>query len=29
MLVVVGFVVVLLAVFGGFALQDGHLAALF
>jgi chemotaxis protein MotA len=29
MLVVVGFIVVLLAVFGGFALQDGHLAALF
>jgi chemotaxis protein MotA len=29
MLVVIGFVVVLLAVFGGFALQDGHLAALF
>jgi len=29
MLIIVGFVVVLLAVFGGFALQDGHLAALF
>jgi chemotaxis protein MotA len=29
MLIVVGFVVVLLAVFGGFVLQDGHLAALF
>lgn len=29
MLIVVGFVVVLVAVFGGFVLQDGHLAALF
>jgi chemotaxis protein MotA len=29
MLIVAGFVIVLLAVFGGFALQDGHLAALF
>ena len=29
MLIVVGFIVVLLAVFGGFVLQDGHLAALF
>ena len=29
MLIVVGFVIVLLAVFGGFVLQDGHLAALF
>jgi chemotaxis protein MotA len=29
MLVVVGFIVVLMAVFGGFVLQDGHLAALF
>ncbi|ALK97810.1 flagellar motor protein MotA [Massilia sp. WF1] len=29
MLIVVGFVVVLMAVFGGFVLQDGHLAALF
>jgi chemotaxis protein MotA len=29
MLIFVGFVVVLLAVFGGFVLQDGHLAALF
>jgi chemotaxis protein MotA len=29
MLVFVGFIVVLLAVFGGFVLQDGHLAALF
>jgi chemotaxis protein MotA len=29
MLIVVGLVIVLLAVFGGFALQDGHLAALF
>jgi chemotaxis protein MotA len=29
MLIVVGFIVVLLAVFGGFLLQDGHLAALF
>jgi chemotaxis protein MotA len=29
MLIVVGFTVVLLAVFGGFVLQDGHLAALF
>ena len=29
MLIVVGFFIVLLAVFGGFVLQDGHLAALF
>jgi chemotaxis protein MotA len=29
MLIFVGFCVVLLAVFGGFVLQDGHLAALF
>jgi len=29
MLILVGFCVVLLAVFGGFVLQDGHLAALF
>ena len=29
MLIVIGFIVVLLAVFGGFVLQDGHLAALF
>jgi chemotaxis protein MotA len=29
MLIVAGFLIVLLAVFGGFALQDGHLAALF
>ncbi len=29
MLIVVGFIVVMLAVFGGFVLQDGHLAALF
>jgi chemotaxis protein MotA len=29
MLIVVGFVIVLFAVFGGFVLQDGHLAALF
>jgi chemotaxis protein MotA len=29
MLIVLGFIVVLLAVFGGFVLQDGHLAALF
>jgi chemotaxis protein MotA len=29
MLIVAGFVIVLLAVFGGFVLQDGHLAALF
>ena len=29
MLIVVGFITVLLAVFGGFVLQDGHLAALF
>ena len=29
MLIVVGFIIVLLAVFGGFVLQDGHLAALF
>ena len=29
MLIVVGFIIVLVAVFGGFVLQDGHLAALF
>ncbi|WP_296948794.1 flagellar motor stator protein MotA [uncultured Massilia sp.] len=29
MLIFAGFVIVLLAVFGGFVLQDGHLAALF
>src|SRR5438094_5920346 len=29
MLIVAGFLIVLLAVFGGFVLQDGHLAALF
>jgi chemotaxis protein MotA len=29
MLILVGFLVVMLAVFGGFVLQDGHLAALF
>jgi chemotaxis protein MotA len=29
MLIVVGFVTVMLTVFGGFVLQDGHLAALF
>ena len=29
MLIVAGFIIVLLAVFGGFVLQDGHLAALF
>jgi chemotaxis protein MotA len=29
MLIFVGFLVVMLAVFGGFVLQDGHLAALF
>ncbi|MDC8756155.1 flagellar motor stator protein MotA [Janthinobacterium fluminis] len=29
MLVILGFIVVLLAIFGGFALQGGHLAALF
>ncbi|OZA47270.1 MAG: flagellar motor stator protein MotA, partial [Hydrogenophilales bacterium 17-61-76] len=29
MLVIVGYVVVVLAVFGGFALAGGHLAALF
>lgn len=29
MLIAVGFITVLLAVFGGFVLQDGHLAALF
>jgi chemotaxis protein MotA len=29
MLIVAGFFIVLLAVFGGFVLQDGHLAALF
>ncbi|MEG0885911.1 MAG: motility-associated protein, partial [Janthinobacterium sp.] len=29
MLVILGFIVVLFSVFGGFALQGGHLAALF
>ena len=29
MLIVTGFLIVMLAVFGGFVLQDGHLAALF
>ncbi|MDP3126485.1 MAG: flagellar motor stator protein MotA, partial [Thiobacillus sp.] len=29
MLVIVGYIVVVLAVFGGFAMAGGHLAALF
>ena len=29
MLVIIGFIVVLLSIFGGFALQGGHLGALF